>query len=89
MLICRCAWHRRYHGYPLVSKVVSWRGWNVRFTDGICASCLERFRTEHRRFLSRASEQVPAPLEAASPGDGSATPPPAATSAAAASARRS
>ena len=53
MLICRCAWHQRYCGYPLLSGVVSWRGWNVRFTDGICEKCLRRFRTEHRHFLER------------------------------------
>jgi hypothetical protein len=53
MLLCRCAWHRHYRGYPLVSGVASWRGLAVRFTDGICRSCLERFRAEHRRFLER------------------------------------
>ena len=53
MLLCRCAWHRRYHGYPLVSGIASWRGLSVRFTDGICRTCLERFRAEHRRFLER------------------------------------
>jgi hypothetical protein len=53
MLLCRCAWHRRYRGYPLVSGVVSWRGFSVRFTDGICRGCLERFRAEHKHFLSR------------------------------------
>lgn len=53
MLLCRCAWHRRYRGYPLVSGVASWRGLTVRFTDGICRSCLERFRLEHQRFLER------------------------------------
>ena len=56
MLICRCAWHRRYYGYPLLSGVVSWRGWALRFTDGICPRCLDRFRTEHRGFLIRRSE---------------------------------
>jgi hypothetical protein len=53
MLLCRCAWHRRYRGYPFVSGVVSWRGLTVRFTDGICRSCLRRFRDEHQRFLDR------------------------------------
>lgn len=59
MLICRCAWHQRYCGYPLVSGVASWRGWTVRFTDGICEKCLERFRAEHRLFLER--RRTPAP----------------------------
>ena len=56
MLICRCAWHRRYYGYPLLSGVVSWRGLSVRFTDGICPRCVERFRSEHRTFLSRRDQ---------------------------------
>jgi hypothetical protein len=62
MLLCRCAWHRLYHGYPLVSGIASWRGLSLRFTDGICRSCLERFRDEHRRFLERRPLQ---PSEAA------------------------
>jgi hypothetical protein len=53
VLICRCAWHQRYCGYPLLSGVASWRGWSLRFTDGICEKCLERFRAEHRSFLER------------------------------------
>ena len=65
MLICRCAWHRRYYGYPLLSGVVSWRGLRVRFTDGICPRCLERFRTEHRVFLSRREEMETAAKPAA------------------------
>ena len=64
MLICRCAWHQRYCGYPRLGAVVSWRGWNVRFTDGICESCLARFRAEHQRFLERrrpVAVALPAP----------------------------
>jgi hypothetical protein len=53
VLICRCAWHQRYCGYPLLQGVASWRGWRVRFTDGICEKCLARFRAEHRSFLER------------------------------------
>jgi hypothetical protein len=53
MMIRRCAWHPRYHGYPLWTGVASWRGLDVRFTDGICPRCLARFRTEHRSFLAR------------------------------------
>jgi hypothetical protein len=56
VLICRCAWHRRYQGYPRLSGVASWRGWNVRFTDGICDRCLQRFRAEHQRYLERRTE---------------------------------
>jgi hypothetical protein len=62
VLICRCAWHQRYRGYPKLSGVVSWRGWNVRFTDGICSRCLVRFRAEHRRYLEkRVSGAMAAP----------------------------
>jgi hypothetical protein len=65
VLICRCAWHQRYCGYPRLGAVVSWRGWNVRFTDGICERCLARFRAEHQRFLEKrrpvAMGTVPAP----------------------------
>ena len=57
MLICRCAWHPRYRGYPLLSGIASWRGWNVRFTDGICEQCLARFRAEHQRLLRKRAEQ--------------------------------
>ncbi len=57
MLICRCAWHQRYRGYPLLNGVASWRGWNVRFTDGICEACLGRFRAEHQRYLRKHSLQ--------------------------------
>ena len=63
MLIRRCAWHRRYFGYPLVDSVVSWSGWRLRFTDGICRSCLVRFRDEHRAYIDR--QRVLTPSEAA------------------------
>ena len=53
MLLTRCAWHPRYRGYPLVEGVASWSGWGVKFTDGICADCAERFRAEYRAFFER------------------------------------
>jgi hypothetical protein len=53
VLISRCAWHPRYHGYPLVEGVASWSGWGVKFTDGICADCAVRFRDEYRAFFER------------------------------------
>lgn len=58
MIICRCAWHPRYYGWPLWNGVASWRGWCVRFTDGICPRCLERFRVEHRDVLQRRRRSV-------------------------------
>jgi len=40
--LIRCAWHPRYHGYPRLLGVASWRGLSVRFTDGICPTCATR-----------------------------------------------
>jgi len=53
MMICRCAWHPYYYEHPLWNGVVSWRGWSVRFTDGICTRCVQKFRVEHREMLER------------------------------------
>jgi hypothetical protein len=53
VLLSRCAWHPRYFGYPLVEGVVSWSGWGLRFTDGICSECATRFRAEYRAFIER------------------------------------
>jgi hypothetical protein len=72
LLICRCAWHRRYFGYPLLSGVVSWRGLSLRFTDGICPRCLDRFRSEHRRFLNRREEMATQPKTVALSHEGAA-----------------
>lgn len=57
MMICRCGWHRKYYGYPLWNGVASWRGFWLKFTDGICARCLDEFRAEHRRFLESRSRE--------------------------------
>ena len=46
MLIRRCAWHRRFHGYPLYFGVASWRGGKLSFTDGVCRGCAARVRSE-------------------------------------------
>jgi hypothetical protein len=64
MLICRCAWHPRYYGYPLWNGISSWRGVAVQFTDGICSRCVHRFRDEHRRFLERRDPTTETPHEA-------------------------
>jgi hypothetical protein len=58
MLIGRCAWHWQYFGRPRWEGVVSWRGLGVRFTDGICPRCLERFRREHRATFARRRPAV-------------------------------
>jgi hypothetical protein len=62
MLIGRCAWHLQYYGHPRWESVMSWRGFTLRFTDGICSRCLERFREEHRAALARRRADTPAPL---------------------------
>jgi hypothetical protein len=61
MLIGRCAWHPHYFGRPRWNGVASWRGWAVRFTDGICPRCLDRFREMHRDALERRKPPAPAP----------------------------
>jgi transposase len=62
MLIERCAWHLLYYGHPRWHGVTSWRGFNVRFTDGICPRCLERFRAEHRARVAQRRAAVAAAL---------------------------
>jgi hypothetical protein len=60
MLIGRCAWHVLYFGHPRWEGVTSWQGWTVRFTDGICARCVARFREEHQATLGRRSPSAQA-----------------------------
>jgi transposase len=77
MLIGRCAWHVLYHGRPRWEGVASWQGWTVRFTDGICPRCLERFREEHQAVLDRRLARRPRATDRAagpSPDDVSAEP---------------
>lgn len=42
----RCAWHPKYHGFPWVYEVASWRGQGVVFSDGMCRWCANRWRSE-------------------------------------------
>jgi hypothetical protein len=49
VLISRCAWHRRYHGYTKLLGISSWWGLHVSFTDGICHKCAARVRADHLR----------------------------------------
>ena len=46
-----------YYGHPRWEGVASWQGFNLRFTDGICPRCLERFRDEHQAALARRSSE--------------------------------
>jgi hypothetical protein len=61
MLIARCAWHTHYFGHLRWDRVASWQGWSVRFTDGICARCLRRFRAEHHERLETRRAAPPEP----------------------------
>jgi hypothetical protein len=51
----------------LWNSVVSWRGLAIRFTDGICPRCLQRFRSENRSFLDRKRVEDLVPLPATAP----------------------
>lgn len=57
VLIRRCAWHRKYHGIGRLIGVSSWRGWRIAFSDGLCADCAMRARSEWR-----LSAGLPAPV---------------------------
>jgi hypothetical protein len=59
VLIRRCAWHREFHGYTLLHGVAAWRGFSVKFTDGVCRSCAARVRIEWR-IAGRHAEAHPA-----------------------------
>lgn len=48
MLIRRCAWHREFYGYTIIHGVAAWRGFSVKFSDGVCKSCAARVRIEWR-----------------------------------------
>jgi hypothetical protein len=50
VLISRCAWHSRNHGYGKVLGVASWRGLRIDFTDGICHKCAARVAAPRRDF---------------------------------------
>jgi len=47
--LIRCAWHSRYHGYPRLLGVASWRGLSVHFADGICPTCATRVTPDRAR----------------------------------------
>ncbi len=57
MVIRRCAWHRQYHGYGLLFGVMSWRGFKVRFSDGMCQECAARMPRD--LTFQRAGYQLP------------------------------
>lgn len=45
VLIARCAWHVKFGGrWKRWLRVVEWRGWRIRFSDGLCPACAPKFR---------------------------------------------
>jgi hypothetical protein len=58
VFIRRCAWHTKYHGYSKILGI-TWTGWGIQFSHGICSDCAARTRAEWR--LPAASEPAPAP----------------------------
>jgi hypothetical protein len=54
VLVRRCAWHLRYHGYHFVLGIASWGGPGVRFTDGMCRGCAGRL---HRTLSAPPGSQ--------------------------------
>lgn len=53
MLIRRCSWHAKYHGYRLWLGVKRWGGWRVGFTDGMCQGCRRRFAAELKQHTAQ------------------------------------
>jgi hypothetical protein len=58
VFIRRCAWHPKYHGYSKVLGI-TWSGWGIEFSHGICSDCAARTRAEWR--LPSAAEPAVAP----------------------------
>src|SRR5262245_18992164 len=48
--LIRCVSHSRFHGYPRLLGVVSWRGCRLQFTDTICRRCATRATAEANGF---------------------------------------
>jgi hypothetical protein len=64
VVLLRCAWHKKYFGYPWIYGVVSWRGRDVSFSDGMCGTCARRWRAyvrgTYNESAARATWPVPA-----------------------------
>jgi hypothetical protein len=59
VFIRRCAWHPKYHGYSKILGI-TWSGWAIEFSHGICSDCAARTRAEWR-LPSAAEPAVAAP----------------------------
>ena len=59
MLLMRCAWHPKYHGYPWLYGVRSWRGASLSFSDGMCGSCVKQWRAEFHSGRVRLDDRPP------------------------------
>ncbi len=62
MLVMRCAWHRRYFGYPKIYGIDRWKIPGVTFLDGMCSVCARRWRAELRGGFERGDPRRPAAI---------------------------
>lgn len=63
MVIWRCAWHRKYHGYPLPYGVTAGQGVRIAVSEGICRSCTVRLRAD-LRVPPHVVDSTPMPISA-------------------------
>ena len=59
MFIRRCAWHPKYHGYSKILGI-TWSGWGIEFSHGICSDCAARTRAEWRLPTVAPASAAPA-----------------------------
>ena len=55
VVLLRCAWHKRYFGYPWIYDVISWRGQDLTFSDGMCLRCARRWRASLREIYDESA----------------------------------
>ncbi len=58
----RCAWHPKYHGYPKIYGIGSWRGRDLEFSDGMCRSCGQRWLAQFRAGRRFGPSEAPPPI---------------------------
>lgn len=59
MLLQRCCFHPKYgHRFRRFLRVGSWRGWRIRWSDGICRSCAVRWKQEFEAWKARREHPV-------------------------------
>src|SRR5262249_18724432 len=60
VILRRCAWHQKYHGYSIVYGVSSWRGLGLSFSEGMCGGGARRWRAKWTAI--REGKEPPVPL---------------------------